>query len=70
MTKTEQLMNQLKDVALMFGYDIEDLEAGHVTHRTAQGETTEFDRVTLVMKADNLSEKTSGRRSQGLVRVA
>ena len=24
MTKTEQLMNQLKDVALMFGYDIED----------------------------------------------
>ena len=28
MTKTEQLMNQLKDVALMFGYDIEDLEAG------------------------------------------
>ncbi|MFQ9890621.1 MAG: hypothetical protein ACLRWM_10970 [Streptococcus sp.] len=57
MTKTEQLMEHLKDVALMFGYDIEGLEAGHVTHRPAQGETTEFDRVTLVMKTDNLSEK-------------
>lgn len=57
MTKTEQLMEHLKDVALMFGYDIEDLEVGHVTHRPEQGETTEFDRVTLVMKADNLSEK-------------
>ena len=57
MIKTEQLMEHLKDVALMFGYDIEGLEAGHVTHRPAQGETTEFDRVTLVMKTDNLSEK-------------
>ena len=35
MTKTEQLMEHLKDVALMFGYDIEDLEVGHVTHRPA-----------------------------------
>ncbi len=58
MTKTEQLMGQLKDVALMFGYDIEELEAEHVTHREMQGETTEFDRATLIMKTDNLSDKT------------
>lgn len=57
MTKTEQLREHLKDVALMFGYDIEELNAGHVTHRPMQGETTEFDRVTLVMKTDNLSDK-------------
>ena len=57
MTKTEQLREHLKDVALMFSYDIEELNAGHVTHRPMQGETTEFDRVTLVMKTDNLSDK-------------
>lgn len=58
MTKTEQLMKHLKDAALMFGYDIEELEAEHVTHREMQGETTEFDRATLIMKTDNLSDKT------------
>lgn len=58
MTKTEQLTEHLKDVALMFGYDIEELEAEHVTHREMQGETTEFDRATLIMKTDNLSDKT------------
>ncbi len=57
MTKTEQLREHLKDVALMFGYDIKELNAGHVTHLPMQGETTEFDRVTLVMKTDNLSDK-------------
>mgnify|MGYP004502214283 FL=1 len=57
MTKTEQLMKQLKDVALMFGYDIKELNAGHVTHLPMQGETTEYDRVTLVMKTYNLSDK-------------
>ena len=60
MTKTEQLMKHLKDVAMMFGYDIEELEAEHVTHREMQGETTEFDRATLIMKTDNLSDKTVG----------
>lgn len=57
MTKSEQLMEQLKDVTLMLDYYIEGLNSEHVTHRPVQGGMAEFDRVTLVMKTDNLSDK-------------